>query len=93
MVVMSDVFALVYNFHMPLSSKLKIVRLMELVAIYFRSISVYVGVMAIYCGVTSYAGFIFCWCVFCCFSAAGGEFACSGVTVCRVLPRLCKRNM
>jgi hypothetical protein len=38
-VVMGDVFALVYNFHMPLSLKIKTVRLVELVAIYFGSLS------------------------------------------------------
>jgi hypothetical protein len=38
-IVMGDVFALVYNFHMPLSLKVKTVCLMELVAIYFRSLS------------------------------------------------------
>jgi hypothetical protein len=37
-VVMGDVFALVYKFHMPLSLKVRTVRLVELVAIDFKSL-------------------------------------------------------
>jgi hypothetical protein len=57
------------------------------------SIFLCIGLMAIFFFlVLSFS--IFYWCVFCCslfvvwcVSPAGGVFACSGVTVCRVLSR------
>jgi hypothetical protein len=52
------------------------------------SIFLCVGLMSICCGVAFFSGFLFYWCVFCCFSvvvwcvsAAGGVFASSGITV------------
>jgi hypothetical protein len=57
--VLGDVFCLVYNFHMPLSLKVKL-------AVQWSRC---VGLMAIFCGVNVLLRFPFCWCVFCCFSA------------------------
>jgi hypothetical protein len=79
----------VYNFHVLLALKVS-VRPVVSAVIAFVFIFLCVGLMAISCGVTFYSGFLFYWCVFCCFlvvvwcvSAAGGVFACSDVTVCR----------
>jgi hypothetical protein len=87
MVVMGDVFCFRVYFHMPLSLKVKTVRLVELVAIYLRSLSLLcVGMMAIFCGVTSYSG-SFSIGMYLLFLSRGvvsapcGVFACSGVIV------------
>jgi hypothetical protein len=96
---MGDAFILVYNFHVPLSLKVGcacsgVTCVTALVFIFLC-----VGLMAVFCGVTFFSCFLsigvyfavsqswfgVVWCV----SAAGGVFACPGVTVCRVLSRLC----
>jgi hypothetical protein len=57
--VMGDVFDLVYNFHVPLALKVETVRIVELDAIYFRSlVFLCVGRMAIFGGVKFFSCFL-----------------------------------
>jgi hypothetical protein len=78
----------VYNFHLPLA--LKVVRSSSAAGCDIALVFIFqcVGLIAIFCGVMSYSGFLSIGVYFvvsqlwCC---AGGVFARSGVTVCRVL--------
>jgi hypothetical protein len=95
--VMDHVFALVYNFHMPLSSKVKLFvqRTWLLCNLGFFLLACWSGGNFFYFLVLRLFRFFLLVCICCffavvwCVSAAGGVFACSGFTVCRVLSRLC----
>jgi hypothetical protein len=81
--VMGDVLISVCNFHVPLGFKVGCASSdvdcdVDLVFIFLC-----VGLMAIFCGVVFFSGFLFYWCVFCCssfvvwcVSVAGRVFAC-----------------
>jgi hypothetical protein len=66
--VMGDVFILVCNLHVPLALKVGCPSSGVGCDVALVFIFLCVGLMTIFCGVTSYSGFLFCWCVFCCFS-------------------------
>jgi hypothetical protein len=91
--VMGDVFASVFNFHSPLSSKVKLsiqrgcklrflisrcwLFFFDFMVLTYTPVFVPIGVYLI--------SFVVLWCA----SASGGVIRCSGITVCRVLWRLC----
>jgi hypothetical protein len=68
--VMGEVFILVYNFHVPLALKVGCPSNGVGCDIALAFIFLCVGLMAIFCGVTSYSGF-FCFCVYLVFLSRG----------------------
>jgi hypothetical protein len=93
---MGDVFILLRNFNVPLGFKVGCPSSDVDCDVALVFIFLCVGLMVIFLRCCVFLRFPFYWCVFCCFLvmvwcvlAAGGVFACSGVTVCHVLSRLC----
>jgi hypothetical protein len=94
--IMGDVFAFEYNFHVPLYFEGQVVHMRGWLYVTMFFFLLLVCWLFLILWFIAYSGFSIgvylfflrrsvVWCV----SAAGGVFACFGVTVCRVLSRLC----